>query len=179
MRRRLRRYKAWGCYVPYHRSNSVSVSPRDALQTHSWSSNITSCTLPFSVRTIPVPPPPYHMQNHHYPIGTSCYDFFPTRVDHTFLFFGSWILDDEHDFSCNMRWRFTFHLHFIIYMTFTLIASGTWGFLLRFISVLLLTDMHPPCAFHIYFILDFYTCSPCYLHEAFRYIRYSRYSDVP
>ena len=27
-----------GCYVPYHRSNSVSVSTRDVLQTHSWSS---------------------------------------------------------------------------------------------------------------------------------------------
>ena len=43
------------CYVPYHRSNSVSVSTRDAPQTHSWSSNITSHTLPFSIRTIPVP----------------------------------------------------------------------------------------------------------------------------
>ena len=43
------------CYVPYHRSNSVSVSAWDALQTHSWSSSITSHTLPFSVRTIPVP----------------------------------------------------------------------------------------------------------------------------
>ena len=42
------------CYVPYHRSHSVSVSARDALQTHSWSPNITSRTLPFSVRTIPV-----------------------------------------------------------------------------------------------------------------------------
>ena len=43
------------CYLPYHRSNSVSVSARDAPQMHSWSSNITSCTLPFSIRTIPVP----------------------------------------------------------------------------------------------------------------------------
>ena len=42
------------CYVLYHRSNSISVSTRDAPQTHSWSSNITSRTLPFSVRTIPV-----------------------------------------------------------------------------------------------------------------------------
>ena len=42
------------CYVPYHRSNSISVSTRDALQTHSWSSNITSCMLPFSVWTIPI-----------------------------------------------------------------------------------------------------------------------------
>ena len=56
------------CYVPYHRSNSVSVSAQDALQMHSWSSNITSCMLPFSVWTIPVPARVHHMQNHHYPI---------------------------------------------------------------------------------------------------------------
>ena len=43
------------CYVPYHRSNSISISTWDAPQTHSWSSNITSHTLPFSIRTIPVP----------------------------------------------------------------------------------------------------------------------------
>ena len=42
------------CYVPYHRSNSVSISAWDTPQTHSWSSNITSHTLPFSIRTIPV-----------------------------------------------------------------------------------------------------------------------------
>ena len=42
------------CYVPYHRSNSISVSAQDALQTHSWSSNITSCTLRFSIQTIPI-----------------------------------------------------------------------------------------------------------------------------
>ena len=42
------------CYVPYHRSNSISVSTRDAPQMHSWSSNITSRMLPFSIRTIPV-----------------------------------------------------------------------------------------------------------------------------
>ena len=46
--------KVYTCYVPYHRSNSVSVSARDAPQTHSWSSNITSCTLPFSIWTISV-----------------------------------------------------------------------------------------------------------------------------
>ena len=48
--------KVWltTCYVPYHRSNSISVSTRDSLQTHSWSSNITSCMLPFSIQTIPV-----------------------------------------------------------------------------------------------------------------------------
>ena len=45
---------AWLCYVLYHRSNSISVSTRDAPQTHSWSSNITSHTPPFSVRTIPI-----------------------------------------------------------------------------------------------------------------------------
>ena len=43
------------CYVLYHRSNSVSVSAQDALQTHSWSSNITSHMLPFSIWTISVP----------------------------------------------------------------------------------------------------------------------------
>ena len=42
------------CYVLYHRSNSVSVSAQDAPQTHSWSSNITSCMLPFSIWTISV-----------------------------------------------------------------------------------------------------------------------------
>ena len=51
------------CYILYHRSNSNSVSAWDTPQTHSWSSNITSCTLPFSI-----PPAPYHMPNHHYPI---------------------------------------------------------------------------------------------------------------
>ena len=45
----------WTCYVLYHRSNSVSISTWDAPQTHSWSSNITSHTLPFSVWTIPIP----------------------------------------------------------------------------------------------------------------------------
>ena len=57
------------CYVPYHRSNSISVSARDA---HSWSSNITSRTLPFfrpdNFCLGPSPPAPYHKQNHHYPI---------------------------------------------------------------------------------------------------------------
>ena len=42
------------CYIPYHRSNSISISAQDAPQMHSWSSHITSRTLPFSVRTIPV-----------------------------------------------------------------------------------------------------------------------------
>ena len=42
------------CYVPYHRSNSISVSAQDTLQMHSWSSNITSHMLPFSVWTIPI-----------------------------------------------------------------------------------------------------------------------------
>ena len=60
------------CYVPYHRSNSISVSARDALQAHSWSSNITSHTLPFfrpdNFRLGPSPPAPYHKQNHYYPI---------------------------------------------------------------------------------------------------------------
>ena len=48
-------HSCYVCYVPYHRSNSVSVSARDAPQTHSSSSNITSHTLPFSVQTISIP----------------------------------------------------------------------------------------------------------------------------
>ena len=42
------------CYIPYHRSNSVSISIWDAPQMHSWSSNITSCMLPFSIWTISI-----------------------------------------------------------------------------------------------------------------------------
>ena len=32
--------KADPCYVPYHRSNSVSISTQDVPQTHSWSSTL-------------------------------------------------------------------------------------------------------------------------------------------
>ena len=42
------------CYVPYHRSNSISVSAQDTLQMHSWSSYIISCMLPLPVWTIPI-----------------------------------------------------------------------------------------------------------------------------
>ena len=28
------------CYIPYHRLNSISISARDTLQTHSWSSSL-------------------------------------------------------------------------------------------------------------------------------------------
>ena len=43
-----------GCYVPYHRSNSISVSTQDVLQRHSWSSTLPVVCSLFSVRTIPV-----------------------------------------------------------------------------------------------------------------------------
>ena len=60
------------CYVPYHRLNSISISTQDIPQTHSWSSYITSCTLPLPIWTIPIPPALYYMQKHLYPIfGTS------------------------------------------------------------------------------------------------------------
>ena len=41
-------------YVLYHRFNSISISARDALQMHSLSSYITSCTLPLPIWTIPI-----------------------------------------------------------------------------------------------------------------------------
>ena len=78
------------CYVPYHRSNSISVSTRDALQTHSWSPNITSRTLPFfrpdNSRLGPSPPAPYHKQNHHYPILQ--YFTCQRALSHTCILFG-------------------------------------------------------------------------------------------
>ena len=39
------------CYVPYHRSNSVSVSAWDALQTHCWSPNISEIIITLSFGT--------------------------------------------------------------------------------------------------------------------------------
>ena len=64
-----------------------------------------------------------------------------------FFLFIPWLFD----FSCDMCWRITFHFCFIIYMTFTLIVSGTCGCLLTFhftlighVSTLFLSYMHLP-----------------------------------
>ena len=91
------------------------------------------------------------------------------HLDHVLRFFltHAFLSWQQLDISCNMRWWFSFHFRFITYMTFTLIVSGTWGYMLPFISVSFWSDMRPPCSFHTCIILMFYTCSPCFIHEDF------------
>ena len=76
-----------------------------------------------------------------------------------------WRVSPDINISCNMHWWFSFHFHFITYMTFTSIVSGTHGHLLQFISVSFRLDMHLPCSFHTCIILTFYTCLPCFIHK--------------
>ena len=87
---------------------------------------------------------------------------FLTYMHWTHFFFLSWW---QLNISCNMRWWFTFHFHFITYMTFTLIITGTGGCLLLFISLQL--GMCLPCFFHYHLLLFFSVSRTCVLRQLF------------
>ena len=78
-----------------------------------------------------------------------------------FFFLTWWQLN----ISCNMRWWFIFHFHFITCMTFTLIVTGTGGCLILFIS--LQSGMCLPCFFHYRLLLFFFVSWTCVLHWLF------------
>ena len=89
---------------------------------------------------------------------------FLTYMHWAHFFFLTWW---QLNISCNMRWWFIFHFHFITYMTFTLIVTGTGGCLLLFIS--LQSGMCLPCFFH-YCLLLFFSVSGHVFYIDFSYM---------
>ena len=156
------------CYVLYHRSNSISISARDAPQTHSWSSYITSCTLPLPIWTIPVPLAPYYMQKHLYPIfGTS----FVNRLCSTHVYLLS-ILEYSHaqsryhmfSFPCHTFVLFFHMLPLYFYMLFPKSSTCSLPFVTYHVSSLQYINFeYPSC---ISLVSNIKSSSPLLSHFA-------------